>query len=162
VAHGSIMARRAVLVDAGGYRDDAVPADDYDLWLRLLPAHRFAKLAEPLYVYRLHDDQLGARQRARQTRQALRAKLSWLRRSVPRLPPQALLATRGHARGAAAYADAAPLAGFAVVDAAAAWDVMALTDVNDWPAALTRDAVGSGQRVLGNFVVRAGLCEERP
>jgi hypothetical protein len=32
-----------------------VPAEDYDLWLRLLPNHRFLKLPERLYRHRLLD-----------------------------------------------------------------------------------------------------------
>ena len=36
ITHGSVMTRMAVLRGAGGYRDEFVPADDYDLWLRLL------------------------------------------------------------------------------------------------------------------------------
>jgi hypothetical protein len=165
VAHGSIMARRAALRHANGYQEACVPAEDYDLWLRLLPTHRFAKLAEPLYAYRVHPGQSGAQQRQRQTGQALRAKLRWLRRAVPSLPAQPRLATSGHARGAAAYAEAAPDEGFAVVDPQADWDVLALTEIDDWPAALGRLGTRTlvGWPVFGNFIVNpecagAGTC----
>jgi len=52
--HPSIMARRILIVKAGGYRDCGW-AEDYDLWLRL--AHnetRFARLPLPLFFWRDH------------------------------------------------------------------------------------------------------------
>lgn len=52
--HPSVMARRALIVKAGGYRDCGW-AEDYDLWLRL--AHsgtRFARLPLPLFFWRDH------------------------------------------------------------------------------------------------------------
>lgn len=52
--HPSIMLRRAVLVQAGGYQDRGWP-EDYDLWLRLAQAGvRFARLQETLFFWRDH------------------------------------------------------------------------------------------------------------
>jgi glycosyltransferase involved in cell wall biosynthesis len=49
--HGSIMMRRDVLARLPEiYRFRA--GQDYDLWLRLIDSCQFAKLAEPLYIYR--------------------------------------------------------------------------------------------------------------
>jgi hypothetical protein len=51
IEHGSVLVRRAAIVGAGGYRDGA-PRLDHDLWRRLLPTSRFAKLPTQLYARR--------------------------------------------------------------------------------------------------------------
>lgn len=53
--HPTIMARRSVLLDAGGY-DAAMPsAEDYDLWVRLTAAgYSLAVLPQVLLRYRVH------------------------------------------------------------------------------------------------------------
>ncbi len=54
--HPSIMARRAVLEQLGGYQDRSWP-EDYDLWLRMaLAGIRFAKLPEKLFFWRDHPE----------------------------------------------------------------------------------------------------------
>jgi glycosyltransferase involved in cell wall biosynthesis len=54
IAQPAVMARKKVLLQAGGYTFPW-PAEDYDLWSRLLLAgHRFENLAEPLTRYRVH------------------------------------------------------------------------------------------------------------
>ncbi len=128
VTHGAVLLRRQVLLDAGGYRADMVPAEDYDLWLRLLPRHRFVKLPDRLYRHRLHAGQTGFRARDEQTRKAVLAKLNYVRRVCPRIPDQAALAIVGSTRGDAHYRDAAPLAGFRPVEWPSDWDVLAVTD----------------------------------
>ena len=50
--HGSAIARRDVLRQAGGYRLRAGSPPDHDLWLRLLPTTKFAKLPTRLYSRR--------------------------------------------------------------------------------------------------------------
>jgi glycosyltransferase involved in cell wall biosynthesis len=52
--HPSVMARREVLVAAGGYCDRFAHAEDFELWLRLSRAHGFANLPQPLLDYRIH------------------------------------------------------------------------------------------------------------
>jgi glycosyltransferase involved in cell wall biosynthesis len=51
-AHGSAIARRSAVRQAGGYRRRAGSPPDHDLWLRLLPETRFAKLPTRLYFRR--------------------------------------------------------------------------------------------------------------
>ena len=72
--HSSIMARRALITQAGGYDPDFPVAQDYDLWLRLAPLTRMANLPEALVTRRLvagrvtatrEDDRLRAEARAR-------------------------------------------------------------------------------------------------
>jgi glycosyltransferase involved in cell wall biosynthesis len=54
--HPSIMARRSLIADAGGYRDCGW-AEDYDLWLRLGESGvRFARLPQTLLFWRDHPE----------------------------------------------------------------------------------------------------------
>jgi hypothetical protein len=154
ITHGSVMARLSVLRQAGGYEPDCVPAEDYDLWLRLLPAHRFAKLRERLYRYRVHPQQSGDLNRERQTHQAIRAKLAWLRRVETHLPPGARLAAAGSEVGRAWYAQLAPAADFVLVDPSEDWDVLALTDLFDLEATIAHWLGLELVRPRGNFLVR--------
>lgn len=58
IAHPTAMVRRAVLVEASGYRDCGWP-EDHDLWLRLAARGcRFAKVPEVLYLWREHPRRL--------------------------------------------------------------------------------------------------------
>jgi O-antigen biosynthesis protein len=50
--HGSVMMRKAAVVQAGGYDESFTYAQDYDLWLRLAKQHKIANLEEPLYCWR--------------------------------------------------------------------------------------------------------------
>ena len=54
LAHPSIIFRRRVVVDAGGYPQEA--AEDFALWAQLAPLTRFANLPETLVLYRRHED----------------------------------------------------------------------------------------------------------
>ena len=53
MVHSTVTMRRAVVVAAGGYDPRFPVAQDYDLWMRLLPITRLANLTEPLVVRRL-------------------------------------------------------------------------------------------------------------
>lgn len=50
--HSSVMIRRALLEETGGYDETFPVAQDYDLWMRISRATRLANLAEPLVVRR--------------------------------------------------------------------------------------------------------------
>jgi glycosyltransferase involved in cell wall biosynthesis len=142
LTHGSVMARTAAVRKAGGYRAEMEPAEDYDLWLRMLPAHRFAKLDSPLYRYRLHGAQTPQGPVSRQSRMAVRAKLQYLRRQHRHLPARGRLALVGSGAGLDVYRRVAPEADFDVVAIDARWDVMAVTDL--------RRAVALGDRLVGH------------
>ena len=58
VAHPSVMVRREVLTEIGGWRD-AGWAEDYDLWLRCFEAGvMFDKIDRPLFFWREHGGRL--------------------------------------------------------------------------------------------------------
>lgn len=61
--HSSVMMRRDVYLQAGGYRSGLNLAEDYDLWLRMAAITEMANLPEPLVNYRLHGDSLTVRRR---------------------------------------------------------------------------------------------------
>jgi glycosyltransferase involved in cell wall biosynthesis len=72
--HSSMMVRRALVEQVGGYDTSFPVAQDYDLWLRLSAVTRMASLPEPLVIRRLvpgrvtasrEDDRLRAEARAR-------------------------------------------------------------------------------------------------
>ena len=54
IAHPTVMARRAALAAAGGYRAAFLAAEDYDLWLRLSETTDLANLPEVVLSHRLH------------------------------------------------------------------------------------------------------------
>jgi FkbM family methyltransferase len=50
--HGTVMVRRQVLLDCGGYNERFTYAQDFDLWLRMSEQYKLANLGEPLYAWR--------------------------------------------------------------------------------------------------------------
>ncbi len=55
IVHPTVMLRKEVLEEVGGYR--LRDAEDYDLWLRISDQHQVANLDEVLLQYRTHLDQ---------------------------------------------------------------------------------------------------------
>ena len=54
--HPSIMTRRSIMADIGGYRDNGWP-EDYDLWLRMASSGvQFARLPQTLFFWRDHPE----------------------------------------------------------------------------------------------------------
>lgn len=160
VFHATVMARPEVLRAAGGYDPATVPAEDYDLWLRLLPAHRFARLPARLYTVRTYADSFSARRRADQIERVIEAKLRALRRWHRDVPWPARLALPCEDRGAGIFRRVAPALGFAPEDGPNAVpdaDVVAVTDFSRVDA-YVRALVAPGTFAqMGNlFVRRAG------
>ncbi|MBL0224253.1 MAG: glycosyltransferase [Geobacteraceae bacterium] len=93
--HPTIMARRQLIEDAGGYRDCGW-AEDYDLWLRLAEAGtRFARLEQSLFFWRDHAER-ATRTMALYSDAAFRAcKLHYLQRSFLRNERSVIIAGAG-------------------------------------------------------------------
>jgi glycosyltransferase involved in cell wall biosynthesis len=93
--HPSIMARRVLIEDAGGYHDCGW-AEDYDLWLRL--AHtgtRFARLPLSLFFWRDHPGR-ATRTMSEYSAAAFRAcKLQYLRQGFLRDERSVIIAGAG-------------------------------------------------------------------
>lgn len=59
LAHPSVMFRKEVVLEAGGYSQEAVP-EDYELWLRLFArGHFFAKHPDSLLQWNDHENRLS-------------------------------------------------------------------------------------------------------
>jgi GT2 family glycosyltransferase len=177
LTHGSVMARTALMRAAGGYRGQMSPAEDYDLWLRLLPETRLAKLPQRLYRYRVHGSQASATAPTVQLMNTLLAKFAYVRKTHPHLPARARLVVIGSGRGAACYRALAPAQGFEVVPPPTAlgrdqlpllkdptirrWalegcDALVVTnfaDVQVYADALGASPDGTGPSRVGNFFV---------
>lgn len=54
IAQPSVMARRAALIDAGGYTQAFPMAEDYDLWLRVARRGKLHNLPQQFVAYRIH------------------------------------------------------------------------------------------------------------
>ncbi len=162
IFHATVMARTAILRDAGGYDQATVPAEDYDLWLRLLPAHRFARLAEPLYTVRVHAASSSAIGRATQLERVIEAKLRYLRRQVPELPWPVRLVLPGHDRGAEVFRRVGRALGFDAAmpseGDASGVEVVAVTDFTALPAFAAAVAASGGVARYGNLFVRGPLA----
>lgn len=74
--HPSVMMRRHLIERCGGYPEDYPHAEDYALWLTLLPHARFGNCPRVLMDYRLSADQVSRTYRSAQllSAQRLRAK----------------------------------------------------------------------------------------
>ena len=79
--HPAVMFRNNAVSNIGGYSEDALNVEDFDLWLRLMCVGNLGNIGEPLLKYRLHFGQVTqtskigkvSRMRIRQSRLALAA-----------------------------------------------------------------------------------------
>lgn len=55
----SVVCRKSVIVDAGGFDASLPVCEDYDLWLRISLKEPFGLIAQPLAKRRLHDNRLS-------------------------------------------------------------------------------------------------------
>src|ERR1019366_3068239 len=81
----TVIMRKEVALDSGGYRKALLDADDYDLWLRMSERSRLANLGKPILRYRIHPDQVSVRNLRHQVLCVLaaRAAASLRRRGSP-------------------------------------------------------------------------------
>lgn len=66
IAHGSVIMERGSLIEIGGYRQEFVYAQDYDLWLRIADnygAHAIGVVPESLYERRISPSQIQNRKK---------------------------------------------------------------------------------------------------
>jgi len=83
--HSSVMARRALVEQVGGYDASFPVAQDYDLWLRLSAVTRMANLPEPLVIRRLIPGRVTAERDSARLRSEARARWRAVRRG--QFPP---------------------------------------------------------------------------
>lgn len=158
IVHGSVMMRRSAVVAAGGYDARLPVAQDYDLWLRLLPLGEFVRLPDELYAFRIHDAQISATRRHEQARHAIGAKLRYLA-STAALPVTPRTRIIGDGTGAELYRQAFREAGWRESSGSSAWDVAVFTNFatvdNDMHAVMAADT--RSLVPIGNFLVSGGM-----
>jgi hypothetical protein len=54
--HGSVIFKKSVVRELGGFNEFLRNAQDYELWLRIAKKYPVANLDEPLYYLRMHDE----------------------------------------------------------------------------------------------------------
>jgi glycosyltransferase involved in cell wall biosynthesis len=73
ISHPSVMMRREAVLAAGGYRVEMMPAEDFDLWLRMGERAQLANLPDLLVRYRMHDQSVSERHQRSQLERMQRA-----------------------------------------------------------------------------------------
>ncbi len=68
IAHPAAMYRRDVALQAGGYRQHYAPAEDLDLWLRMLDFGEMSNVASSVVRYRSHEKQTSRASLSKQSR----------------------------------------------------------------------------------------------
>jgi hypothetical protein len=62
IAHPTVMIKKESLLKASElYVQEMVPAEDYDLWVRLSASCRFSNIPQYLLKYRVHNSQISQR-----------------------------------------------------------------------------------------------------
>lgn len=80
MAHPTVVFRKEAVLSVGGYQNPGQPAQDYDLWSRMIQEQFvFANLAEPTVRYRLHDSSTKSRKQKETIRSTLRIKKQYWR-----------------------------------------------------------------------------------
>lgn len=59
IVHPTVMFRRDVFHDLGGYLPDERHAEDYGLWTRFLKVGRVVGIAEPMLEFRVHSESIS-------------------------------------------------------------------------------------------------------
>ena len=86
IAHPSVMIRKAVFENLEiAYNPEKEPAEDYDLWTRLLLKGKLHNLQEPLLKYRVHSQQVSKTRVEKQVFTANAIKFNMLRFSGAKL-----------------------------------------------------------------------------
>jgi glycosyltransferase involved in cell wall biosynthesis len=75
-AHSSVMFRKDIFLEAGGYREFYELAEDYDLWLRISDFGKVSNLDSIEMKYRIHHNQISIVKKRKQLIAELGAKLA--------------------------------------------------------------------------------------
>lgn len=92
LAHPTVMYRRQVVLEAGGYHAAFRHCEDYDLWLRLAHRTRIANLPERLLLYRHYAAQVSNRHAVEQNIGVAVSRIAYRERMAGRPDPTESLA----------------------------------------------------------------------
>ena len=59
LAHPTVMMRKSVIDDLGGYAPEYNGLEDYELWCRVTEKYKIASVGEVLFEYRVHEGQVS-------------------------------------------------------------------------------------------------------
>ena len=88
VAHTTVMFRKSVFLEIGGYREAYLHAEDYDLFLRFSDKHLIDNLEPVLCRYRMHSGQVSSTQLEQQVISGIAARLATRARRMGRAEPR--------------------------------------------------------------------------
>lgn len=89
IAHPTVMINNSFLRQNNlSYDVDAEPAEDYDLWSRIVFLGKVSNLDEVLLLYRVSVNQVSSQRAAEQTKSASRVKLHMLQKLFSTLPEE--------------------------------------------------------------------------
>jgi len=92
VAHPSVMLRSEFLVENKLQYDSLMePAEDYDLWVRIISIGEIANVPEVLLDYRIHSSQISSIQSDKQLKKTVIIQTKLLQNLIPDLTPDANL-----------------------------------------------------------------------
>jgi hypothetical protein len=112
--HPSVMMRKEIIEQFGGYREDIHHAEDFELWTRLAPHCRFGNVPEILFDYTLSPQQVSRRFNSIQVQSAQALRAAYLQTlGISTTPLQ--LATHIHLR------DPLPIVHLNELETAGAW-----------------------------------------
>lgn len=60
IKHGSVMLKKDIIRDIGGYNELFKYVQDYELWIRVSKKYTIKNLETPLYKLRIHPDSIGS------------------------------------------------------------------------------------------------------
>jgi hypothetical protein len=87
ISNTTVLLRKSVFEDVGGYRDMYQDAEDYDLFLRISDNHLVDNLPKILCQYRLHPNQVSANRGPQQIISGIGARLATRARRAYRHEP---------------------------------------------------------------------------
>ncbi|MCB0002661.1 MAG: glycosyltransferase family 2 protein, partial [Anaerolineae bacterium] len=80
--HPAVLMRRQALKEAGGYRDEWFPAEDLELWLRMLENWHGANVPQVLHRLRRHDSSVTSQNARKQAQLVIAAVTEALSRGI--------------------------------------------------------------------------------
>jgi len=90
-----VMVRRKCMDEVGGFDEQFVIAEDYDLWLRIARHHPVAVVRRPLFMYRLRDDSASGPAKERLQRWT-EGRLRVMEKQLPLAPTHLRTSLRAH------------------------------------------------------------------
>ena len=100
MAHPTVMYRKTIFDSVEGYRESKIPAEDYDLWTRVLASWHLANVEEPLLKYREHNNSVSVLRREMQLRNSRESLVAlWWDRLKIEISGDEILFLKGYHKG---------------------------------------------------------------